>query len=83
MRKWVDSILKIIQRKVDSSIRATGHNYWETSLSHLRPQSPKFKDEPPIVEWFMPVHDEPDKFNIVHVCICRSLVLCLYMYVSG
>ncbi|XP_067939422.1 son of sevenless homolog 1-like [Watersipora subatra] len=66
MRKWVDSIVKIIQRKVDSSVHFQGLS-WESSESHLRPHSHKFKDEPPSVEWFIAAQDEPEKFNIVYL----------------
>jgi len=72
MRKWVDSILKIIQRKVEFSVHFKGIS-WESSLSHLRPQSPKFKDESPPVEWFMPVQEELDKFSILFVSFQPSV----------
>lgn len=65
MRKWVDSIVKILKRKVESSLVFQGISQ-DAEFSSLRSASAQFNEDPPTVEWFV-AQEDTEKYDIMTV----------------
>jgi len=65
MRKWVDSILKILKRKVELSLVFQGIAPDAPIASHE--PATQFNEEAPPVEYHAANADEPEKFDIITV----------------
>ena len=64
MRKWVDSITKILRRKIESSHFFLGIAP-EAGVSPNRNSSAQFNDDAPPIEWFVANDSEPERYNIL------------------
>lgn len=64
MRKWVESIMKILRRKVESSHVFLGISP-EAGLSPNRNSLAQFNDDAPPTEWFVATDAETERYNIL------------------